>query len=49
MIVKGLKDAGKYLVYDKERFTDFETIENETIPEPMPETMPETIPETIVD
>ena len=41
MIVKGLKDAGKYLVYDKERFTDFETIENETIPE--------TIPETIVD
>ena len=27
MIVKGLKDAGKYLVYDKEKFTDFETIE----------------------
>ena len=32
MIIKGLKDAGKYLVYDKEKFTDFETIENETMP-----------------
>ena len=39
MIVKGLKDAGKYLVYDKERFTDFETIENEIIPEPVIETI----------
>jgi len=27
MIVKGLKDAGKFLVYDKEKFTDFEKIE----------------------
>ena len=29
MIIKGLKDAGKYLVYDQEKFTDFETIESE--------------------
>ena len=27
MIVKGLKDAGKYLVYDKEKFSDFEIIQ----------------------
>ena len=39
MIVKGLKDAGKYLVYDKERFTDFETIENETVTESVTETI----------
>jgi hypothetical protein len=41
MIVKGLKDAGKYLVYDKEKFTDFDKIENDIIPE--------TITETVVD
>ena len=33
MIVKGLKDAGKYLVYDKEKFTDFNKLGNEIIPE----------------
>ena len=27
MIIKGLKDAGKYLVYDKEKFTNFEQID----------------------
>ena len=32
MIVKGLKEAGKYLVYDKEKFPDIEAIP-ETIPE----------------
>ena len=37
MIIKGLKDAGKYLVYDKEKFTDFETIE--PLPEPPTETI----------
>ena len=31
MIIKGLKDAGKYLVYDKEKFTDFDKIENEEV------------------
>ena len=39
MIIRGLKDAGKYLVYDKEKFTDFETIENEIIQEPVTETI----------
>ena len=33
MIVRGLKDAGKYLVYDKEKFTDFNKLGNEIIPE----------------
>ena len=37
MIIKGLKDAGKYLVYDKEKFTDFDKIENDIIPEPVTE------------
>ena len=27
MVIKGLKEAGKYLIYDKEKFTDFEQIE----------------------
>ena len=31
MIIKGLKDAGKYLIYDKEKFTDFDQIENELL------------------
>ena len=39
MIVKGLKDAGKYLVYDKEKFTDFDKIENEIISEIVTETV----------
>ena len=43
MIIKGLKDAGKYLVYDKEKYTDIERIENGV------ETIPEIIPEIIVD
>ena len=48
MIVKGLKNAGKYLVYDKEKFIDFETIENEIIDNEIIEN--ETIEnETIVD
>ena len=38
MIVKGLKDAGKYLVYDKEKFTDFDKIENQIIPDVVTET-----------
>ena len=33
MIVKGLKDAGKFLVYDKEKFTDFDKIEDELLEE----------------
>ena len=47
MIIKGLKDAGKYLVYDKEKYTDTERIENGV--EPIPEIIPETITETTVD
>jgi hypothetical protein len=47
MIVKGLKDAGKYLVYDKEKFTDFDKIENDIIPETETVTDPVTI--TTVD
>ena len=43
MIIKGLKDAGKYLVYDKEKYTDTERIENGV------ETLPETITEITVD
>ena len=39
MIIKGLKDAGKYLVYDKEKFTDFDKIENDIIPEIVTETI----------
>ena len=46
MIIRGLKDAGKYLVYDKEKFTDFETIENEIIEN---EIIQEPVTETIVD
>ena len=51
MIIKGLKDAGKYLVYDKEKYTDTERIENgvETIPETLPEIIQEILPETTVD
>ena len=33
MIIKGLKDAGKFLVYDKEKFTDFDKIEDELLRE----------------
>ena len=39
MIIRGLKDAGKYLVYDKEKFTDFNKIENNIIPDILIETM----------
>ena len=42
MIVKGLKDAGKYLVYDQEKFPN-----DESVPETVPELNSESIPETI--
>ena len=48
MIVKGLKEAGKYLVYDKEKYTrdeSIEELESEVIPETIPDTISETIPD----
>ena len=44
MIVKGLKEAGKYLVYDKEKYTrdeSIEELESEVIPEIESEAIPE--------
>ena len=47
MIVKGLKECGKYLVYDKEKYIIDQSFENETMPDTIPDTIPETIPDTI--
>ena len=47
MIVKGLKESGKYLVYDKEKYPD-----EDLVPETIPEIEPQgtgTVTETIVD
>ena len=43
-IVKGLKECGKYLVYDKEKYIIDQSFENETMPDIIQETMPDTIP-----
>ena len=48
MIVKGLKDAGKYLVYDQEKFPNDESVP-EIIPELNSDTIPESVPEIIID
>ena len=39
MIVKGLKECGKYLVYDKEKYIVDQSLENESLPEIIPETI----------
>ena len=48
MIVKGLKDAGKYLIYDKEKFPHTEPI-LETLGEPILETLEEPIADSLAE
>jgi hypothetical protein len=48
MIVKGLKDAGKYLIYDKEKFPHTEPI-LETLGEPLEEITTEPLTESIAE